>query len=102
MSDQVLVSRSELVALSRAAGTKVGIAYSEVGSLADDPAACGHIDLIETIRSWAKAYPISVFPEPPAGEHGQTVDACSARALRHAFKVLVGMLDVAAETGDGD
>ncbi len=53
---------------------------------------CGHAELVETIHTWAKAYPESVFPEPPAGEHGQSVDACSARALRHAFKVLVGLL----------
>ena len=39
MADQVLVERSELIALSRAAGRKIGVAYSEVRSLADDPAA---------------------------------------------------------------
>ena len=67
-------------------------------SLADDPAAvCGHEELVETIITWSKAYPLSVFPEPPKGEHGQTIDTCSARALRHAFGVLGGMLDVAAE-----
>ena len=29
-----------------------------------------------------RAYPADVFMEPPRGEHGQTLDACSARALR--------------------
>ena len=53
---------------------------------------CEHTELVEMIRTWSKAYPESVFPEPPGGEHGQTVDACSARALRQAFKTLVGLL----------
>lgn len=32
---------------------------------------------------WLAAYPADIFIEPPAGQHGQTVDACSARAARH-------------------
>jgi hypothetical protein len=33
------------------------------------------------------AYPTDVFIEPPQGQHGQTIDACSARAGRHLGKV---------------
>lgn len=32
---------------------------------------------------WHAAYPVDVFTEPTRGEHGSTVDACSARAARH-------------------
>ena len=32
---------------------------------------------------WFAAYPLDIFPEPPPGEHGETVDACSARMGRH-------------------
>ncbi len=69
-------------------------------SLADDPAACAHTELIETIRTWAKAYPLAVFPEPPPGEHGATVDACSARVARHVLGRLVELINGAAETGE--
>lgn len=37
-------------------------------------------------------YPADVFIEPPPGEHGSTVDACSARAVRHACEVLLKRL----------
>ena len=33
------------------------------------------------------AYPDSVFIEPPKGQHGETIDACSARAGRHLGKI---------------
>lgn len=32
---------------------------------------------------WEHAYPPDIFIEPPPGQHGQTVDGCSARAARH-------------------
>ena len=34
------------------------------------------------LEDYIAAYPVDVFPQPPAGQHGQTVDACSAAALR--------------------
>ena len=62
---------------------------------------CGHDELVETIRTWAKAYPLSVFPEPPDGEHGETVDACSARASRHVIEVLMKLVSpVCPETAE--
>ena len=36
----------------------------------------------KVVEDFAKAYPTTVFLEPEEGEHGQTVDACSARAIR--------------------
>ena len=37
---------------------------------------------------YANNYPTDIFVEPPAGQHGQTVDACSARAARHTSKMI--------------
>lgn len=42
----------------------------------------------EIIEAHAKHYPKGVFPEPKAGEHGKTRDACSASAIRACCKVL--------------
>jgi hypothetical protein len=39
-----------------------------------------------------KLYPLSVWPEPPDGEHGKTVDACSARAMRKAFEIMATLI----------
>ena len=35
------------------------------------------------------AYPLGVFLEPPVGQHGETIDACSARMGRHLGKTLL-------------
>jgi len=40
-------------------------------------------DIVERLRNLAKAYPIDVFPEPAPGQHGKTVDQCSASMGRH-------------------
>ena len=37
---------------------------------------------------FAEHYPTDIFIEPPPGQHGQTVDACSARAIRHAVQLI--------------
>lgn len=34
------------------------------------------------VDDYLSAYPVAVFSEPPAGQHGVTVDACSAAAIR--------------------
>lgn len=36
----------------------------------------------QVVESYLAAYPADVFKQPPAGQHGETVDACSAAALR--------------------
>ena len=37
------------------------------------------------LEEQATHYPEKIFREPPPGEHGKTVDGCSARALRTAL-----------------
>lgn len=50
----------------------------------------GYEDAMRELDTWAKAYPLDIFPEPDfkrANEilhaHGMTVDAISASAMRH-------------------
>ena len=38
--------------------------------------------LANFVRDKVKHYPISVFGDPPHGEHGATVDSCSAKTMR--------------------
>lgn len=54
-----------------------------------DALVAGLKEYYEVIELWSKAYPTDVFPEPPKGEHGKTVDACSAAMGRHIFKRLM-------------
>ena len=42
----------------------------------------------EIAYAYLSAYPIDVFIEPPPGQHGQTVDACSARSARHTARCI--------------
>jgi len=57
------------------------------------------LDAIEKVLSWAAAYPISVFPEPDLKKAhellkagGMTLDAVSARAMRHVLKGVLGIM----------
>lgn len=34
------------------------------------------------VEAWAGHYPADIWIEPSRGEHGKTVDGCSARAIR--------------------
>ena len=50
----------------------------------------GHVDVLERIVNWSKAYPIDVFPEPDLKKaheilkaNGMTLDAISASSMRH-------------------
>lgn len=36
----------------------------------------------QVVEEYLKAYPTDIFIPPPVGQHGKTVDACSAAALR--------------------
>lgn len=49
----------------------------------------------EILEPWSRAYPEDVFIPPPAGEHGKTVDACSAAMGRH---ILGKLMEDFAET----
>jgi hypothetical protein len=46
-------------------------------------------EIIGLIRTWKGFYRTSVFKEPPAGQHGRTVDGCSARAIRTVLKEIL-------------
>ena len=53
---------------------------------------------MDEIKAWINAYPLSIFPEPDLKkahlilkEHGMTLDAVSASAMRH---VLNGIKDI--------
>jgi hypothetical protein len=68
----------------------------------DHENTCGHRELIEAIQRWSEAYPVEVFPEPPPGEHGVSVDACSAAMGRHIIGRLMELISVDAALGIGD
>jgi len=58
--------------------------------------------LLEHIRGWAEAYPLSIFPEPDFGkahkvltENGMTLDAISASNMRHVITQVKEMIDAA-------
>ena len=48
--------------------------------------------LIDSIRTWSKAYPIDVFPPPPKGKHAATIDGCHAHAGRHIIGRLMELI----------
>lgn len=45
-----------------------------------------------TVLDFKKHYPKKVFKEPPAGQHGKTVDGCSARAIRDVLPAVAEKL----------
>jgi hypothetical protein len=59
-------------------------------------------DLFAQIKSWSKAYPISVFPEPDFKKahevlkaNGMTLDAISASNMKHVITQVQAMIDAA-------
>lgn len=60
------------------------------------------------IADWAKAYPLSVFPEPDFAKAaellsagGITLDAISASNMRHAVEGVGKIAQAALDTADG-
>jgi len=45
------------------------------------------------VRAWAKKYPVSIFPKPSKGKHGETVDACSAETMRVMLPIIAKAID---------
>lgn len=45
--------------------------------------------IIELLEKRIGMYPEDIFPDPPPGQHGDTVDTCSARAIRHVLNTLI-------------
>jgi hypothetical protein len=43
-------------------------------------------------EEYAGHYPRDMFREPPAGKHGRTVGACSARAIRFACRAIAAAI----------
>ena len=50
-------------------------------------------DVLTDLRYRLHAYSPDIFIEPPAGEHGETIDACSARALRWLLSNLIEQIE---------
>jgi chromosome segregation ATPase len=50
-------------------------------------------DIVERLRSLAIAYPEASFPPPSPGEHGETVDQCSAAMGRHFSPIFTEAAD---------
>lgn len=57
---------------------------------------------LQALRKWAEAYPLGVFPEPDLkrahkvlNEHGMTLDAIAASAMRHVLRGVVGIIGTA-------
>lgn len=54
------------------------------------------------VDRWAMSYPTSVFPAPPPGQHAETVDGCSAAALRSVLSmVAAGIRALAGDSHPG-
>lgn len=44
---------------------------------------------VQVVEEYLRAYPESVFFPPPTGQHGNTIDACSASALRAVLPEII-------------
>ena len=44
--------------------------------------------VLALVQEIAEHFPKDIFREPPPGEHGQSVDACSARGVRHGLQLV--------------
>ena len=61
----------------------------QFGSLSTwDAYRAGVESAAQVVDQQVEVYPESVFIPPPAGQHGKTVDACSAAALRAVLPVV--------------
>jgi hypothetical protein len=47
----------------------------------------------DVLRNAMMAYPESIFTPPPPGKHGDTVDACSAAAIRGVLPALIDAIE---------
>lgn len=91
-SNFVTLARARSIAQSvkhRHGGTDQALARldEEIGRQERDARAV-RSDLLALLDGLEAAYPLAVFPEPAPGEHGKSVDACSARAARHIIGVV--------------
>ncbi len=106
------MTREDIIRMAREAGitfvTEVGVASATPEWLerfanivaAAERERCDW--LLEHIRMWLEAYPLSIFPEPDFGkahkvltENGMTLDAISASIMRHVITQVKEMVDAA-------
>ena len=57
----------------------------------------GLTEAASTVLNQLRFYPVDVFPTPPRGKHGKTVDSCSAAALRAMLPNLARTLQSEAQ-----
>jgi hypothetical protein len=67
------------------------------------------LELLQEINEWAKAYPITIFPEPDFNkahkvltENGMTLDAISASNMRHVLTQVEKMVSAAIAKVTGE
>jgi hypothetical protein len=104
------MNREDIIRMAREAGkTQSGVEYTMPFEVLERFAAlvaaaerkeCDQ--LLEHIRGWVEAYPLSIFPEPDFGkahkvltENGMTLDAISASIMRHVITQVKEMVDAA-------
>lgn len=98
----------EIIQMAHKAGYSTGVATHDAELLKRfaglvAAAECKKCDqLLEHIREWAEAYPLSIFPEPDFGkahkvltENGMTLDAISASNMRHVITQIKEMVNAA-------
>jgi hypothetical protein len=104
------LGREQLVALAREAGLGDHLWYTSdesefvaterFAALVAEAEREKYEDLLHRIKSWAQAYPLSIFPEPDFKKahevltaNGITLDAISASNMRHVITQVQKMVD---------
>lgn len=59
------------------------------------------LEAAQVVREFVQHYPTDIFIEPLPGQHGRTVDACSASAIRAICPVIADALDRLREGVEG-
>jgi hypothetical protein len=67
------------------------------------------VEVLQDISAWARAYPITIFPEPDFDkahkvltENGMTLDAISASNMRHVITQVEKMVNAAIAKATGE
>ena len=67
--------------------------------LLDETRRAALLEAAQVVREFAKHYPTDIFIEPLPGQHGRTVDACSASAIRAICPTIANDIDRLAQEG---
>jgi hypothetical protein len=57
------------------------------------------LEAAQVVREFVQHYPTDIFIEPLPGQHGRTVDACSASAIRAICPTIADAIDRLAQEG---